>query len=198
VARGAIGEPTLVHGNMSERVLEVVDDPNPWRLDPDLVGHGTSVMDIGRYPLNTTRFVVDADPVRASALMRSDHEAFADVPDERAAFAVEYAGGTLASFTASQNAYQESHLRVTGTEGQITLEPVFFPWTDRSVTLSVDGASADIEFEQVDQMTEEFDYFSQCVLDGDSPHPDGAHGLVDMRALEAVYESAETGRTVEV
>jgi xylose dehydrogenase (NAD/NADP) len=198
VAEGAIGDPTLVHGNMSQPLLELIPDPDQWRLDPGLVGYGASVIDIGLYPLNTARFVLDADPVRVGAMTHSSHEHFADVPDERAAFTVEYPDGVLASMTASQHAAQDSHLRITGTEGQITLEPVFFPWESRGFELRVDGTSADLDWEQVNQMTEEFDYFAQCVLEGDDPYPDVEHGLVDMRTIAAVYEAAESGRVVEV
>ena len=198
VADGVIGDPALVHGNMTQPLLELIPNPDQWRLNGDLVGYGTSVMDIGLYPLNTTRFVLDADPKRVTALAYSEREEFDDVPDERAAFSVEYPDGILGSFTASQNAAQESHLKIIGTDGQIALEPVFFPWTPRGFELSVNGATADLDWEQVNQMTEEFDYFAQCVLTGEEPHATGRHSLVDMRTLAAVYEAAETDRTVEI
>jgi predicted dehydrogenase len=38
-------------------------------------------------------------------------------------------------------------------------------------------------------MLEEFDYFADRVRGDASIHPDGEHALVDMRAMEAVYES---------
>jgi xylose dehydrogenase (NAD/NADP) len=47
-------------------------------------------------------------------------------------------------------------------------------------------------------MREEFDYFADCVKSGRSPVADGEHGLVDMRAIEAVYEAAERRRRVEL
>jgi predicted dehydrogenase len=55
-----------------------------------------------------------------------------------------------------------------------------------------------VEFEQVNQMTEEFDYFAHCLLTGTRPHPDAEHGLVDMQVMQSVYEAAERGETVEV
>ena len=198
IREGAIGEPALVHGNMSERLLELVPDPNQWRLDPDLVGPGISVMDIGIYPLNTTRFVLDADPVSVQAMMHSTSGGFEDLPDERAAFIVEFEGGVYAACTASQNANLASHLRVTGTEGELLVEPAFYPWQDRGLTLTVDGNAAEIEFEQVDQMTEEVTYFADCLLSGRDPTADGAHGLVDLRTLYAIYEAAGSRATVSV
>ena len=198
VADGAIGEPTLVHGNMSQPLLELIPDPDQWRLDPELVGYGASVIDIGLYPLNTARFVLDRDPVRVQAMTHADHEAFADVPDERAAFQVAYPDGVFGSFTASQHAAEESHLTIIGIDGTLTIEPAFFPWTSRGARITVDGTRADLDWEQVDQMREEFDYFAHCLLADDRPHADGEHGLVDMRTIEAIYEAARSGETVTV
>jgi xylose dehydrogenase (NAD/NADP) len=198
VTEGLIGEPVLVHGNMSERILDLVEDEKPWRLDPDVVGPGTSVMDIGIYPLNTARFVLGRDPVSVQAMMHSDHEAFADVPDERAAFTVGFEGGVYAACTASQNAASASNLRVVGTRGEVQVEPAFYPWTDRGLRVTRGDTTVDVDFEQVDQMEEEFDYFADCLLAGRQPVADGLHGLTDMRALLAVYEAGETGETVEL
>lgn len=198
VADGAIGDPVLVHGNMSQRLLEMIPDPDQWRLDPDLSGPGTSVMDLGIYPLNTARFVLDADPEEVSAFARSTDEAFADVPDEAATFEVRFDDGTLAACSASQNAFRASHLKVVGTEGTVSIEPAFFGHADRGFTLAVEGTSADLEYEQVDQMLEEFDYFAHQVRTGGEIHPDGHHGLVDIEAMAAIYESADQGSSVSL
>jgi xylose dehydrogenase (NAD/NADP) len=198
IEAGAIGEPALVHGNMSERILELVDDEQPWRLDPDVVGPGTSVMDIGIYPLNTARYVLDADPVAVQGMMASTHEAFDRVPDERAAFTVEYEGGVYAACTASQNAASASNLRVIGTEGELNVEPAFYPWQDRALRVTRGDTTIEAGVEGVDQMTEEFDYFADCLLSDRPFYADGEHGLVDMRAIFGVYEAADAGGTVVV
>jgi xylose dehydrogenase (NAD/NADP) len=199
VASGVLGEPTLVHGNMSERILDLVDDDAPWRLDPDVVGPGASVMDLGIYPLNTARFVLERDPVAVTATMHTtDAEGFERVPDERAAFTVDYEGGVLAACTASQNAGLASNLRVVCTHGEIVVEPAFYPWMDRALRVTHEGTTVDVAFEQADQMREEFDYFADCLLADRDPVPDGPHALLDTRALFAVYEAAERGERVEL
>ncbi|PSP55306.1 glucose-fructose oxidoreductase [Halobacteriales archaeon QS_1_67_19] len=198
VADGEIGDPVLVHGHMSQRLLEMNDDPDQWRLDPDLAGPGTSVTDLGIYPLNTARFVLDADPAAVSAFARSESGGFEDVPDEAATFEVRFDDGTLAACSASQNAYQSSFLTVVGTEGEAALEPAFFDRKPRQFALEVDGTRVDVDYEQVDQMREEFDYFAHRLRTDGEIGPDGRHGLVDMEAIEAVYESAERGETVEL
>ncbi|MFB6095172.1 MAG: D-xylose 1-dehydrogenase Gfo6 [Halodesulfurarchaeum sp.] len=193
---GIIGDPVLVHGENSQVLMDVIEDPDQWRLDPDLSGYGTSVMDLGIYPLNTTRFLLDADPVAVQSMMGSDRAAFEDVPDQVATFAVEYDGGTRAAFSASQHASSQSRLEIVGDRGRIALEPAFHMETDLRV--ETEGVTVDVDLPQVDQMAEEFAYFADAILDGGPVYPDGQHGLLDMHALKAIYDAAERGARVSV
>jgi predicted dehydrogenase len=42
------------------------------------------------------------------------------------------------------------------------------------------------------------DHFAECILEGKTPHTPGEEGLKDHRIMEAIYESARTGRIVMV
>ena len=198
VREGAIGDPAIVHGHMSQRLLEMIPDPDQWRLDPDLAGGGTSVTDLGVYPLNTARFVLDADPVAVSAFGHSEDDAFAAVPDERATFQLRFDDGTLAACSAGQNAHESGFLKVVGTEGELIVEPAFRGDAYRGFALEVGDSRMDVEYDRKDQMREEFDYFAHQLRTGGEIHPDGRHGLVDVETIDAVYESAETGSVVEL
>jgi xylose dehydrogenase (NAD/NADP) len=197
VREGYVGEPVFVHGSMTEPILELVPDPDQWRLDWELSG-GCAAMDIGIYPLNTARFLLDADPIAVSGTVASVDEAFADVPDEHAAFQVEFPDHVTACCTASQNAHMSSHVRVTGTAGEVRVEPAFYPWDERRLQVSHGDSDLSVEFDQIDQMEEEFEYFAHCLLTDTEPEADGEHGLVDIETLKAVYEAAEAGERVTV
>jgi xylose dehydrogenase (NAD/NADP) len=196
VEAGLVGRPVHVHGHMSDQLLDLIPDRDQWRLDPELSG-GTTVNDIGIYSLNTARFVLDADPNAVYGTTHAVHDAFQGV-DEQTAFHVEFPGGVTAVCTASHNAHQSSHLRVLGTAGEVRIEPAFFPDDDRRLVVRHADVNGEFTFEQVNQMTEEFDYFASRLLTGEDPYPDGQHALVDLQAIEAVYESAETGERVEL
>ncbi|WP_435125547.1 D-xylose 1-dehydrogenase Gfo6 [Halobaculum sp. D14] len=196
VQSGAIGEPCHVHGANTQRLLDIFDDPDQWRLDRDRSGYGTSVMDLGIYPINTARFILDADPVAAQATMRSEHEAFSDVPDEHAAFTLEFDDGVLAACTASQNAHTTTHLEITGTEGRVRIEPAFHLDTELTVTLG--DTTLDFDTPKVNQMTEVFDYFGHAVVTDADVGLDGEHGLVDMETIAAIHRSADTGGRVTI
>ena len=198
IEAGTIGEVVQVQGNMSQRMLAELggDASDQWRLDPDLAGGG-AMMDIGIYPLNTTRFLIESDPEHVSASTASVHEEFSDV-EEQVAVRSTFEGGVPVLFTANHNAYHDSFLRVTGTEGEIIVDPAFFEREDRGLEIRLDGERHDVDIAHVHQLEEEFAYFADCVLAGRDPEPDGEHGLIDMRAIEAIYESAETGETIGV
>jgi xylose dehydrogenase (NAD/NADP) len=203
VQNGAIGEPVTVQGHITEVMLEFVSgEVDQWRVDPDRAGYGTSVMDLGIYPLNTARFVLDADPVAVQAMMNSRNEAFHQVPDEYATFNIKYEDGTLASCIASQNAQLSGQLRIIGTEGELTVRPAFLGQSPQRVTLRRGDQTTTIESGRRDifgdEMTEEFDYFADRVLRDAEIHPDGEHGLLDMRALAAIYEAGATGERVAI
>jgi len=203
IQEGAIGEPVAIEGHMTQTMLEVAsDDVNQWRVNPDLAGYGASVMDLGIYPLNTARFVLGADPVAAQGSMRSKRQAFSDVPDEYASFMVEYDDGVVATCTASQNAQLSGRFSVIGTDGELTIDPIFLAQTPQTLRLRVDDRTVEIDSGRRDmmgdEMTEEFDYFADRVLRGADIGPDGEHGLLDMRALAAIYEAADTGERVKI
>ncbi|RDI70020.1 D-xylose 1-dehydrogenase Gfo6 [Halopelagius longus] len=204
VAEGAIGDPVTVQGHMEQQMLSLVSgDPDQWRLDPELAGYGATIMDIGIYPLNTARFVLDADPVSVTAQMHSEDEAFRDVPDQHATFTVQFDDGTYAACTASQHGTSAGGLRVIGTDGVLTLEETFLGQASQTLTLrKPDGETIEVDDGRRDlfgdQMIEEFDYFADRVIRGEPVAPDGEHGLVDMRAIAAIYEAAETGAEISV
>ncbi|MBV0925379.1 Gfo/Idh/MocA family oxidoreductase [Halomicroarcula limicola] len=199
IADGFIGDPVSVYGNNTQPLLEMIPDHDQWRLDPDISGYGTSVMDLGIYSLNTARFILDRDPVAVQSQMSSHHEAFADVPDERSGSVLVLEDDVKMVTTTSQNAHEDTQLKLTGTEGQIDLRPAFHG--ECTMHLARGELSATVSHDAFDsqrEMREEFDYFADRVLTDGEIVADGRHGLQDMRIIRAVHEAAESGDVVEL
>jgi xylose dehydrogenase (NAD/NADP) len=190
VHEGVTGDVVQVHGSFSHPLLETAG-ADTWRLDPDLAGGG-ALVDLGIYPLNTIRFLLDCEPTGVYATTHSSGGPFANV-DEHVAFQIEYETSTTASCTASFDAHASSQLELVGTEGKVHIESPFGGVVPQEMVVE----SGDIRMEYtgptVDEVCEEFDYFGYCVLTGTDPEPDGEDCLADLRAIEAAYESAETG-----
>ncbi|MDS0295758.1 D-xylose 1-dehydrogenase Gfo6 [Halogeometricum luteum] len=192
---GAIGDVVSVLGHMSDTILDSTDETS-WRFDPDLSG-GTTINDIGIYPLNTIRFVLEEDPQAVYARTESEQPAY-EGTDEHAAFQLEFPDGKLASCTVTHSAAVKSSLRFVGTEGELSIEGLFFPNTRKVLRVSGPDIEGEYRPEPVDQMREEFDYFANRLQRGLDLEPDGEHGMVDMHAVRALYDSAERGRRVEL
>ncbi|WP_435177824.1 D-xylose 1-dehydrogenase Gfo6 [Halorussus sp. AFM4] len=195
VRDGLLGDPVAFHGWFTGHILAAGGE-DQWRLDPDLAGGGAT-MDVGVYPLNAARFLLDADPIAAQATTSAPDAAFEGL-DEHVAFQLEFPGGTTASCTASYNAQGDDRLRLVGTEGQVELNPAFDSEIQPTLDVEIGDERAEYTGSYVNEVAEEFDYFAHCVLTGADPEPDGRDSVADMEAVEAVYESAETGRRVEV
>jgi len=164
---------------------------------PGLAGAGGSVTDLGVYSINTTRFVLDADPVAVTGTTWTGTEEFESIPDERAAFTVEFPDGVLVSCTASQNAHYASNLRIVGTEGELLLEDAFLGG-ERELTITRGDTTITTNFDQIEETKESFRHFGDHLLTDTPLVGDGEHGLVDQRTIDAVYESAERGERIEL
>ncbi|UPW00178.1 Gfo/Idh/MocA family oxidoreductase [Halorussus gelatinilyticus] len=192
---GVLGDPVAFHGWFTGHILDGAG-PDQWRLDPDLAGGG-ALMDVGVYPLNAVRFLLDADPVAAQATTSAPDAEFEGV-DEHVAFQLEFPEGATASCTASYRAQADDRLRIVGTEGQAALNPAFDSEIRPELTLEVGDERVAYTGPYVNEVAEEFDYFAHCILTDARPDPDGRDSVADMEAVEAIYESAETGRRVEI
>lgn len=196
VRDGVLGDPVQIHAWFTGHILDQNPDTDQWRLDPDLAGGGTLV-DVGVYPLNASRHLLGSDPVAAQATTFTTDPDFEGV-DEHVAFQLEFPESVTASCTASYRAQSDDHLRIVGTEGKASIEPAFD--AERNPTLAVEVGDERFEYhgEFVNEVAEEFDYFAHCILTNTEPEPDGWDGVADMETVEAVYQSAETGKRVEV
>ncbi|MCL7416389.1 MAG: Gfo/Idh/MocA family oxidoreductase [Halalkalicoccus sp.] len=193
IADGVIGDPVHIHGGFSTRLLEHADEDS-WRLDPEVAGGG-ALIDLGVYPLNTVRFLLEAEPVAVSAETTSSGAPF-DRVEENVAFRLTFPGGTTASCTASFDAHPDSRLQVVGTDGQLLVRSPF--GGDVSQELVAERGEVHVSYTgpTVDEVREEFDSFANCVLAGVDCESDGEDGLADLRVIEAAYEAAETGERI--
>lgn len=195
VEAGVIGDPVQIHGEFSFPLL-ANGDPNQWRIDHERSGGG-ALMDIGVYPMNTSRFILDADPLAVSGTTHTVNSPFEGV-DEHVAFQLEFPDAVTASCTASFNATSASRFAITGTEGQIVVEPVFGVNDNCQVKIKTEDGTIEFDADAPHEVHEEFDYFATAILTDMEIGPDGRHGLTDVRIAEAVYESNETSEHIEL
>lgn len=205
VSAGGIGDPTKAMGEFTFPVLAGSKGPGQWRLDAELAGGG-ALMDVGVYPLNTTRYLLGADPGAVEAMARAD-DPFGDQPadpdsprfaDEHVHVLAAFPDGVVGEFTASFSGEADTWLELVGSDGRVRIENAFVPDGERTVRISSDAGEIEFSGVGADETREEFDYFAHCVLTGTPPEPDGRDGLTDVAIMGAAYEAAESGSRIEL
>jgi predicted dehydrogenase len=183
---GKVGEPRVFSSVFTQQV-----EGGNIRLDREL--GGGPVEDIGIYCINATRYLFRAEPTEVTAYaVHGRDERFKEVP-ESVAVMMRFPGERLATFVCGFGEAKVSHLRVVGTRGELFMDPAYTWHGDINQTVVVGDDKEEKTFEERDQVAAEFLYFSDCVLKGKQPEPDGLEGLIDVKIIEAIRTSYQKG-----
>jgi predicted dehydrogenase len=196
VKSGELGRVDVMHTLFSE--FRYAGDNSPgWLFDRKLAGGG-SMMDLGVYCVNTSRWLIDEDPLRASALhWAHDRKRYREV-EEGVAFRLDFPSGAMVQGTSTYGCVMTSFLTVHGEKGWASLCQAYLYEQERR--LLVESASRRFEktYGVIDEFALELDAFSKCIREGRDPEPDGHEGLKDLVIVEAIYRSARTGRPAPI
>jgi predicted dehydrogenase len=174
-----------------------IGDPTQWRLNKKLAGGG-SLMDIGIYSLNASRYLSGEEPIEVNAMMYSTpgDPRFKEV-EENINFQLRFPSGVLANCTSSYGYFHQSHFRVVGTEGLLELDPASW-YSGLRMKVHRGNTIEERELAVVDHFAAEMDHMSECVMQKKEPLTPGEEGLRDLTIMTAIYEAAQTGKTVKL
>ncbi len=158
---------------------------------------GGGLLDIGCYPIKTSRMVFGEEPMRVSgAIVR--HPQF-DV-DMLTSAILEYPSGHCVMTSCTQVVHHQ-RMQFFGTEGRIEVEVPFNPRPGGASRILIDdgrdlfGAGITVEeFPPCDQYTIQGDLFSRAIRQGGPPPVPLEDSLRNMAVIDAVFRSAESGR----
>jgi predicted dehydrogenase len=191
--RGKLGELRYFSSNFSYQVK----DPGNIRLRQET--GGGPVWDIGVYCINAVRTLFQSEPESVFAFAaRNADKRFTEV-DEMLSAVLRFPGDRLASFTCSFGADTAGSYEVYGTKGGLRLENAYEYATARELYLLKDGeVTKKTRFKKADQFAPEIAYFSNCILQDKDPEPSAEEGLKDVRVVEAINRSIETGLPIHL
>ncbi len=171
------------------------DDPTNIRNIAEAGGGG--LMDIGCYLLTTSRMIFGEEPRRVIGLIERDTESGVDIVTS---MILDFPSGqAIGTCGTRMTPYQR--VQVFGAEGRLEIEiPFNAPndrpcrlWLDRDGELSGVGIET-IEIDTCDQYRIQGDVFSRAILDDTEVAYPLERSLRNMRLIEAVFRSAESGR----
>jgi predicted dehydrogenase len=186
---GAIGDLRTVR---SVFTFTVRDSAN-IRRRPEAAGG--SLYDVGVYCVNAARWLVGRKPVAATGQMQLSLEGV----DEEFQGLLDFGSGQTALISSSLSQPYRHEVELLGTAGRILVPTAFVNRSD-DLWFEVEDASGARERVTVpgdDEYRLEVEDFAACVREGRQPVVVSHQDTIDNAAtLDALYESARTGKTV--
>ncbi|MEO5996096.1 MAG: Gfo/Idh/MocA family oxidoreductase [Chitinophagaceae bacterium] len=172
-----------------------IGDPTQWRLNRELAGGG-SMMDIGLYAINGSRYMVGEEPVWVTAQeTKTDHVKFKEGVDETIQMQFGYPSGAVASCLSSYNMNNLDRFFLNAEKGWAELYPStgYGPIKGRT-------NKGELNQPHVTHQTVQMDEFSDIILQGKKPivPVDGEEGLKDLKIIDAIYLAVKTGKKVDL
>ena len=178
--------------------------PSGWFTQKQFAGGG-AMADMGIHALDTARFLLgDPKPISVFAKIGTYYKDF-DVDDTGVIIANWNNGATSyieSGWWQPHSDGPEADTQLYGTQGFGQLFPtkLELPNAKEEKLDVIDGG---FEFPRAEHCLQsmydaQMAYFIECIQFGRTPVPGGADGLVNMKVVDAAYESARTGKVVEI
>jgi predicted dehydrogenase len=175
-------------------------DPGNIRNQADIGGGG--LYDIGCYAITTARYIFGAEPSRVIALFDRDP---AMKTDRLTSGLMDFPGGRQLSFTCSTQLALHQRVTIMGTTGRIEVPIPFNALPGEAMRLIVDngrdlvgGGAEVVTVEPCDQYTLQGDAFSRAVRGEEQPAYGMDDAIANMRIIDALFRSGETGSWVSL
>jgi predicted dehydrogenase len=185
VRNGELGEVHLFTSTFAQMV-----DPANHRAKSEAAG---PVLDMGPYPVNAARNLFGSEPTEASAFgSRHANSGMGDF-DDTVTVMLRFPEGKLAHFVVSYFGNAIDSYTVLGTKGSLQVQPGYTYGKSLEHFLTIGEKKDNTGYKSTDHFGGEMKYFSDCILNDIDPEPDAEEGLADVRVLEAIQRSLESG-----
>jgi predicted dehydrogenase len=173
--------------------------PAGWFTHKKLAGGG-ALADMGIHALDTARFLLgDPQPVSVYAKIGTHYTDF-DV-DDTGVILVNWEGGALSYI---ESGWWQPHAdgpeactQLYGVKGFGQIFPTFTQ-DKRGIRKEAGTPYPRQEHCPQSMYDAQMAYFLKCIRTGGTPVPGGAEGLVNMKIVDAAYESAKSSKLVEI
>ena len=189
---GRIGRPTAIQGRFSFFTRDAGNIRNQSALG------GGALLDLGMYLVSSARFLLEAEPVRTSAIIDVDPDFGTD---RYASFLLDFPG-VQGSFVCSNQMGYTQRLMIWGTHGHVDVDTPFTPPGDQPtryiVNASEDGSSPLVEetvtVPPVNQYAAQMAAFADTVAGKRAPSVPFDSSIRNMRVLDAIRRAASSSR----
>ncbi len=172
-----------------------IGDPTQWRLKKELAGGG-SLMDIGIYAVNGSRYMIGEEPIWVTAQeTKTDPQKFKEGVDETITFQLGFPGGALASCLSTYSMNNLDRFFLNGEKGFAEMQPStgYGPIKARTHL-------GELTQPHVTHQTVQMDEMAGIILEGKKPviPIDGEEGVKDMKILDGIVQAVKSGKKVDL
>ena len=172
-----------------------IGDPNQWRLNKALSGGG-SLMDIGIYAINGSRYMIGEEPIWVTAQeTKIDTAKFKEGVDQTIQFQLGFPSGAVASCLSTYDMNNLDRFFVTGEKGYGLLNP-----STGYGPIEGETHKGKLTHPHKTHQTVQMDEMAAIIFEGKKPviPVDGEEGVRDMKVIDAIYEAIRTGKSTEI
>ncbi|MDG2522181.1 Gfo/Idh/MocA family oxidoreductase [Caulobacter segnis] len=193
--QNAVGQLRLVRTEQSYRMPPTNPSEN-WRVNRALAGGGP-LEDYGLYGLQAALYLAREMPesISATGFRPADDPRFSEILAHVSA-QLRFPSGAVAQLVTSYDSAGGNIVYARGTAGSLIMDPATGYAGNRMVLKSgrdqreLTPGDSDVQFAR------QLAHFADAIRDDAQIRTPGEMGLRDLRLIEAIYASADTGRTV--
>ena len=191
IGKGVVGKLSSIIGVFSyfNRDPKNVRDVAEWG--------GGGLIDIGCYPITTSRWIFGEEPLRVCGMLEADPQFGVD---RLSSAMMEFPSGHSV-FTCSTQLVAYQRMQFLGTEGRIEIKIPFNAPNDRPCEILIDNGKdvfgGGITAEAIptcDQYTTQGDAFSRAIREGTEVPVPLEDAIANMAVIDAIFKSADTKR----
>lgn len=191
IKSGEIGEPKFFNSSFALQLTE-------GNIRTFKKHGGGPLFDIGIYCINAARYIFQDDPISVMACaVKNDDARFAEI-EETSSIIMQFTDARLASFVCSFGSHAISRFEVVGTKGSILVDPAYEYVDNLAYDLIKGEETTSYKTAKHDQFAPELIHFADSILENREPEPSGYEGLQDIKIINAIKESIETGRSIPI
>jgi predicted dehydrogenase len=162
-------------------------DPNAWRLKKAMAGGG-GLMDMGIYAIQGARYTLGQEPIAVKATQEKTRPQLFKEVDETVFWELKFPGGQKVTGKSSYN-HDWSFLHAKAEKGTFALEPAYgYDGLDGTVN------GKPMQIPNIIQQAAQMDDFATCVTLNKQSRVPGEEGWKDMKVVDAIYRSLDSGK----
>ena len=191
IAIGEVGKVQAIHIIFSYNNTDASNIRNRKEVG------GGAMLDIGCYAISSSRFLLNDEPARVSAVVHYDKEMGIDTYSNAIMVFGDDADSPCSHFTVSTRMKGQQKVTIYGSKGSITIDRPFNAWPDIPLKLNVDDGdnTREILCGPADQYELMFEAFAKVCRGGRIPDfASPADAIANMKAIDAVTKAGKSGQ----